>query len=160
MMELNRYYENGNLPDYSIKVHALKGSARIIGATAFGERAQEMENAAKNGDRSWLEQNHEAFLAEFEAFRPILSKIFTEKQEKEAGEESLDFRPVADDETMEKAFGDLKRGAEDMDIDQLEAVFETMKDYEIPEEKAALWKKLHTAYSQFDYEGIASLLAD
>ncbi|MDR1811883.1 MAG: Hpt domain-containing protein [Candidatus Fibromonas sp.] len=36
--------------DYIISVHALKGSARTIYANEIGDRAYELETAAKNGD--------------------------------------------------------------------------------------------------------------
>ena len=42
--------DNANLKDYRIRVHALKGIARQIGADALADRAQAQENAAKTGD--------------------------------------------------------------------------------------------------------------
>ena len=43
---------------YVIAVHDLKSNSRLIGATNFGEIAQEMENAGKREDFDYIGENH------------------------------------------------------------------------------------------------------
>lgn len=70
--EIEEMYRAGKINDYTIKVHALKSSARIIGAVSFGEEAQQLENAGKSGDINYIREHREAFMEEFMAFREPL----------------------------------------------------------------------------------------
>ena len=49
--ETEEYWLSGDLENATTKIHAMKSTSRIIGATDIGELAQELENAGKNGDR-------------------------------------------------------------------------------------------------------------
>ncbi len=55
--ELNGYYEAEDWKNYTVRIHALKSSARIIGATAFGEEAQLLENAGKEAQAAKKPEN-------------------------------------------------------------------------------------------------------
>ncbi len=44
--------------DYVVSVHALKGSARTIYANDIGDRAYELETAAKNGNWELVKSNN------------------------------------------------------------------------------------------------------
>ena len=63
--ELERLYTEGDMDNYTIKVHALKSSARIIGAYDFGDRAQELEDAGKNADIGYIKANNDPFIEEY-----------------------------------------------------------------------------------------------
>ena len=71
--EIEGYYKEGNYKDYTIKVHALKSSARIIGATEFGEEAQSLEDAGKREDIDYIREHHEDFIRKFKSFKEPLS---------------------------------------------------------------------------------------
>lgn len=65
---LLQYSKEGNLKDYRVTAHALKGASFLIGATQFGEMAKEMEYAAAEGDLKKIQTETEAFLAVYEEF--------------------------------------------------------------------------------------------
>lgn len=48
--ELNGLYAMEDWDNYTIKIHALKSSARLIGALELGDQVQLLENAGKEGD--------------------------------------------------------------------------------------------------------------
>ncbi len=149
--ELDQYYASGDLANYAIKVHALKSSARIIGMAAFGDEAQELENAAKNGDMSFISGHHAAFLREMMNYREPISEVFAEEDD-DTG------KPEADPGLMTEVYEELSRAADEMDCDRLLAVFTDMKDYRIPDADADLWKKLEAAANNYDYGGVTDLL--
>ncbi len=148
--EIKRYYDEGDTKDYTIKVHALKSSARIIGATAFGERAQALEDAGKREDLAYIRENQASFMEELEQFREPLRVLFEKEEEED--------RPVADEYLLAEVFEEIRGAAEAMDCDRLEAVFKDMADYRIPEERSELYGKLKTAADAFDYDTVLSLL--
>ncbi len=143
-------YDEGDIKNYTIKVHALKSSARLIGAAEFGKMAQSLENAGKNGDMDYINKNHAPFLKEFAKFKDPLSKVFTE------GEASD--KPEADMELMSGVYEEIKHAAEAMDSDTLESIFSEMSDYKIPDSEEGLYSKLKAAADIFDYESIQQLL--
>jgi len=149
--ELSRFYEAGNLEDYTIKVHALKSSARIIGADKIGEMAQGLEDAGKRNDIDYIREHHLLLMDAYLHLKEQLAPLF-------AKEENTENNPQADAETMRKAYREMKEAAEAMDCDGLEAVFKEMEKYAIPAEEQELWKQLQAASEQFDYDNVFELL--
>ena len=62
---LGLYCQREDCANYLILVHALKGTARMIGAGALSEQARAMESAVRAGDLSYLRANHDALLASY-----------------------------------------------------------------------------------------------
>ncbi|MBQ1915639.1 MAG: response regulator, partial [Selenomonadaceae bacterium] len=154
--EIEGFYAAENLKDYTIKVHALKSSARIIGAKDFGEEAQKLENAGKRGDMGYIRAHHAAFLETYRSFRAPLAGIFaSSKTEKEAAERE---KPEADEKRMEGVYEEIRAAADEMDCERLDAVFSEMEGYRIPEREAELYEKLKDAASKFEYDTILDLL--
>ncbi|MCR4787783.1 MAG: response regulator [Lachnospiraceae bacterium] len=151
--EIENYYKEKDIKNYTIKVHALKSSARLIGAVEFGEIAQELENAGKSEDIGFIDENHATFMEEFHKFKEPLSKLF------DKGGNNED-KPLADPILMAEVFEEIRSAAEDMDCDRLESVFEEMADFRIPDSDVDLYEKLKSAAGMFDYDSITELLKD
>ena len=149
--EIENFYATGDYTNYTIKVHAIKSSARIIGAVKFGEEAQLLENAGKRGDVEYIHEHHEKFMQTLRGFKEPLSQFF-------AVEESD--KPEADAGLMVEVLAEIKSAANDMDCDRLQEIFSEMSDYRIPEDTAKLWAALSDATAKYDYESILNLLAD
>ena len=147
------FYAERNIKDYTIKVHALKSSARIIGAQEFGEEAQLLENAGKAENREYIRAHHEGFIETYRGFKAQLAAVFANEQT--AAE---DEKPEADAVLMESVYEEMREAAEEMDCDRLEEIFIEMEDYRIPDGEVELYKKLKQAVDHFDYEGILTLL--
>ena len=61
-----------NLADYAIQVHSIKSTSKMIGATDLSESARELEMAAKNGDRAYVDDNHENMLLAYERILGVI----------------------------------------------------------------------------------------
>lgn len=55
--EIASFHRAGNWENYTIKVHALKSSARTIGAMELSSCAAGLEQAGKSGDMAYLEES-------------------------------------------------------------------------------------------------------
>jgi signal transduction histidine kinase/CheY-like chemotaxis protein/HPt (histidine-containing phosphotransfer) domain-containing protein len=154
--EIEEAYSAGNIKDYTIKVHALKSSARIIGAAAFGEEAQQLEDAGKAGDIDYIRENHEAFLEEFVAFREPIKKSL-DLINTDSGEDNTP-RRTADEADMEMFYERMRFAAEDMDCDLLGEIYDAIKDFDVPEDDRELLDQLGKAVKNYDYGGILGLL--
>ena len=150
--ELACFCAEENIKDYTVKVHALKSSARLIGAADFGEEAQKLESAGKNGDWEYIRAHQEAFMAKYRSFKTPLSAVFAE--------EKTEGKPVAGMELMADVYEKIRMAADDMDCDQLDRIFADMEEYRVPDSETALYEELRAASSRFDYEAILKLLAE
>ena len=150
---INGFYEAGDMTNYVIKVHALKSSARIIGAADLGEEAQKLETAGKEGDESYIRRHHEAFMEHYAAFKPILAEMF-----ETAASPDADVCEVSG-EKMEDLYSRIYTAAYDMDVTTLEDIFDEVKDCRIPESEEELFKKLKDYSRRYDYPGMLEILS-
>ncbi len=151
--ELNTYFDKEDWNNYTVKVHALKSSARLVGADDLADRAQKLEDAGKNGDNKYITENHAEFMADYMEFKDLLKGHF----EPESNDED---KQIADPEVIKAAYEEIREAAAEMDYDRIEGVFEEMKDYSMPESEKDKWDDIKEAALQFDYETLIELLKD
>lgn len=70
--KIRRLFEEKNITDYTIYIHALKSSMASIGAETLSEMAKDMEQAGKDGNISYIEAHHETLMAEYERIIAML----------------------------------------------------------------------------------------
>lgn len=63
--ELDRSYNMGDWHDFEIKIHALKGVSKTIGATALSEKAYQLEKAASKNDADFIRQEYDQFIKSY-----------------------------------------------------------------------------------------------
>ncbi len=150
--EIEGFFNEGDFENYVIKVHALKSSARIIGAIDFGEEAQAIEDAGKGGRYDEVRNRHAAFIEEYgkftEPFGEALSNLRGPKKE----------TPLVKASFLTACYGEIRDAAESMDLDRLDEVFEKMEEFSLPPEEVAFWDELRDAYEQLDYDRLGELM--
>jgi CheY-like chemotaxis protein len=82
------------LAEYATIIHGIKGSSRGIFADMIGDAAEELENAAKNGDYDLVESNNKAFHGSVQKFIKDLEKMFSNMDAKNP--KSLKDKPDAE----------------------------------------------------------------
>ncbi len=150
--EIEKFYNDNDLNNYTIKVHALKSSARIIGATEFGDEAQKLEDAGKTGDESYIKDNHDKFMALYRSLKEPLSKVFYSDYESDSN------KPEADRELLKDVYNEIKAAASDFDCETLQTIFDEMNDYRIPDSDKDVWDKINDAFQKYDYDGILDII--
>ena len=81
-MVIRKAYDSGNIRLYTIKVHALRTSARIIGAASLSELAEKLEEAGEHRDMELINNETEKLLSEYEAFKETLAAIRQQNDKK------------------------------------------------------------------------------
>jgi hypothetical protein len=125
----------------------------------FGEEAQDLEDAGKREDMEYINEHHDGFMDAFRSLKDLLGDILADENE-DNGESVEADKPVADPDLMSIVYEEIKASAEEMDCDRLQAVFDDMEGYIIPEEEASLWDRLRTASNNYDYDAILQLMED
>ncbi len=149
--ELEESYAASDFANYTVRVHAMKSSAKIIGAAAFGEEAQNLEDAGKSGDVEYIREHHEKFLKDLFYTADLLNGMFRSGAEKEE-------KQLADPVLMKEVFSELLAASEEMDCDLLESIFDEMDSYRIPARDKTLYEKIRSAVKNYDYETIVTLI--
>ena len=153
--EIEGFYSSGDWKNYTIKVHALKSSSKLIGAMQTAEKAQLLENAGKEENIDYIKENHAAFMEEYKKYKDKLGAIYGESTD---DEDKDDDRPVADEFLLESVYEGLLDAAKAMDCDAIEEVFAEVEGYAIPESDKEKFKELKSKADNFDYDGIVTLL--
>lgn len=83
---------------------------------------------------------------------------FREPLERALGVGAPSERQEADATLMAEAFAAVRAGAEDMDGDRLDDVFQEMAAFRPPPAEAELWERLRDAAGRYDYAEVARLL--
>ena len=151
--EITDYYNSKDYKNYTIKVHGLKSSSKIIGAVGFGEMAQKMEDAGKSGDEEYIASNHEELIREYERLGELIGTL-TGRDEPDGN------RYEADSGTMNRFYSDVIESAEAMDCERLESIISKMNGYRIPEADRELFDKIRTASDNFEYSAIIKMIAN
>ena len=71
--EINEFFQKEDMDNYGILVHALKSTAKMIGANVLSEQAKQMEDAAKKHDEEYIKDNHAELLAQY---KQLVGSIF------------------------------------------------------------------------------------
>ena len=61
-MQLNRFYEDGDVKDYEVLIHAIKSNAGAVGAKELQGLALRLEKAASKGRMDLILADHEVFM--------------------------------------------------------------------------------------------------
>lgn len=149
--ELRDYYESGDIENYTIKVHALKSSARIVGALSLSLQAQDLESAGNAGNIGYIKEHHDEMISLYEEYGERLKELF------EGETESV---TEADAGLISVMYEEILEAAEEMNIDRFEEAFKEMQGYKIPDSEADKYNKIKKCSVNFDYEGIIALLKE
>ncbi len=76
--EIEKLWKAGDIENLTIRIHSLKSSSRIIGASDLGEIAQELENAGHENDTDKLDEHMDELLDRYRKIGEALSPLISE----------------------------------------------------------------------------------
>lgn len=146
--EIEGFYESGDLKNYTIKVHALKSSARIIGLPELSELARQLEAAGDSENVEFIDEKTGILLEMYRSYRDKLSRLDDDKKEKQSS------KPPAERDFLDDAFSSLDDFAGQMDYDLVEMVIESVREYSLEERDQAVFDEVDKAFMELDWSGI------
>ena len=148
--ELKSYYDNGDWENYTVKIHALKSSSRLVGALALGDQAEKLEMAGKEGNIEYISANHAKAMEQYKRIADSLSAEFGPKEDP-----SL---PEIDQATLSELYEGLSEFAFAKDLELARMVIASAGEYRLPGEDTDRFKRLQAKVEQMDWEGISEIL--
>ena len=143
--EIERYFNEEDWENYTVKVHALKSSAAIIGAQELSDRAKKLEAAGKERDTAVILEGTASLLNDYRTLDAALSGF-------DAGSADA---PELSDDMRKDAFETIVSLAESMDYGLLEQLLRDLKGYRLTEEDAGIVREAEERLMQLDWDGIA-----
>lgn len=150
--DIDTFYDSGDIKNATVKIHALKSTIRIIGATGLGELAQKLEDAGKAEDLDFLESDLPVLLERVRKLGDELSGLMDEDQD--AGKN----KPEIAVEELREAYSKIKEFAEDCNDTGIEDAMEALAKYDLPEAEMEKVNAINAALENFDFDGIVELL--
>lgn len=152
--ELEDSYSLEDWDNYTIKIHALKSSSKLVGAMKLAKEAEALEMAGKSRNLSYIREHFDDFMKDYLSYKDKLSGLYEEKENLEALP-----KPMADAFMMDSVYEAIAGACEDMDSDAIDEALSELSDYEIPNEHKDKLDEIKKLAAKYDYEGITALIS-
>ena len=93
---LQKSYDDGNWHDYSIYVHSLKSSSKMIGAMTLSMRAAKLESAANAVDTGTIHAEHDSMMEEFGVLTAVIRSVIPKSALDPDNDDIREFSPSDD----------------------------------------------------------------
>ena len=150
--DTERFWLDGDIKNATIKIHAMKSSSRIIGATDLGELAQELENAGHENDAEKLGARIDELLERYrrigEALAPLINTDETDESE----------LPMIGEEDLRELYTGIREFLSVNEFSSAVELIENLKKYSVPESERERRKALIKAADDLEYEMIPEIM--
>ena len=147
--EIENYYNDEDYKNYTIKVHALKSSANIIGALGLWSDAKDLEEAGNNNNIEKIKNDTAKLLSDYRSFKDKLSFMSTDTDEE---------KPPVEPDALNDAYAALSEFIESMDFDLADMVIKSMKDFKLPDADAKIFADMEKALTGLNWDEMRKLL--
>jgi len=146
---IEKYAKERDYENYTIQVHSLKSSARLIGAMKLSKDAEYLENCGSEKNAEEIDSKTPLLLALFYSYRDKLGAIFLEEDK---DRENL---PLIDKDTFNQYMSGIIELAEAFDFDNAESAYnEMIGTYSIEESEKELVSEVGKKLRLVDRDGI------
>jgi len=142
--EIEDLYADGDIQNYTIKVHALKSSARIIGAMELSRLAENLEAAGKGENLEYIKEHTDRLISMYRDIENKLSPL-------DEGKEDL---PPISDAAMKDAYNSIIEVAGSMDYQMMEGLLKDIRGYALPKVHDDNIKEVEKDLLQLDWDAI------
>ena len=151
--DIEKFLQSNDIRNYTIKVHALKSSARLIGASELSAEAKFLEECGDESSDESIKQIKErtpGLLEEYRAYKVKLTNFF--------GGDDKDL-PEITPEDLNEIYEAIKEFAYSFDIDSIDKIIEEARKFKIPYEEKSRFEAIETAVRNMDWDELNKALA-
>ena len=152
--ELESLLAKEDLENYRIKVHALKSSAKLVGAMELSAKAAELEHDSEEHNLEIVNEKTPALLDLYRSYLEKLSNFVNNI--KISNSEKTSISP----EEFSQKLNSLAKIVDDFDSIQMDEWLKEMSKFEIPDESSDLFEKIKTSIENIDFDNLKILLME
>lgn len=150
--KIEQLLADGDIRNYTIEVHALKSTCRMIGATATSELAFKLEQAGNAEDIETIKAETPLLMEMYRAYLTTLSYF-------DAADGATEKKEVPSS-TIKSELFKMNVAAKDFDMDTVDEAMSNLNSYKMPNEEAEkALKELDTCVRDVDLDNIRTLTA-
>ncbi|MBQ3645514.1 MAG: response regulator, partial [Synergistaceae bacterium] len=146
--DIKKFESEGDIKNYTIKVHALKSSARLIGASELSSQAMYLEDCGNNNDVDSIKDLTPDLLANYESYVAKLSPLYKQN-------ENAELIPI---EKLHEAYEAIKEFASMFDSDSIDGIISMLREYRIPDDEAEKFNIIASCADSADWSGLEQAL--
>lgn len=147
--QIECYAAEGDAADYTVEVHALKSSSRLIGALELSRQAEHLEMSGRSVDKEEINKLTPKLLKLYRSYKKKLSPAV----EAAAAAKNAKARVVISAGELKDELKKLRSMLKDFDLDGAEAWAENAAQYEVDEQVAEKLRGIRTDVQMIDYLG-------
>ena len=137
--------EQEDWTNYTVEVHALKNSAKQIGAIPLSEKAAFLEKAGNARDTDTIHKLTDKMLEQYLGYKSTLAPF--------CEDENVDSKKkTVSDDILHKCFSRMKEAVDNLDMDQMEEVIRELDHYYYDEHQQELFEQLKEASEEMDVD--------
>lgn len=151
---ISEYFEKSDIPNYTIQVHALKSSARLIGAKKLSESAFTMEMAGKNNEHEKIAISTPSLIEEYKELSTQLGDIFYNQKGEKIPQKELTPKK------FRRRMIDLMELMEAYDFKTASELMNTMSDYTLTEDAFELISVLRPLMADVKQDEVIDVISN
>ncbi|MCR4851172.1 MAG: response regulator [Lachnospiraceae bacterium] len=145
---IEEYMNEGDIRNYTVYVHALKSSSRLIGAAELSGLASKLEQAGNEENLSLIKEQTPVLLEKYRSYKYDLADALDSKE---------DLPEITLDE-LKDAFSGIRELVDAFDFKTADSIVEQLREYRIPESMKEKYDKLVHLLVNVDRDEILKLL--
>ena len=144
LRDIEKFFNEGDIHNYTIKVHALKSSARLIGASELSAQAAYLEDCGNNNDVDTIKDLTPELLQNYRAYLEKLAPLYKQDESAE----------LISREKLYEAYEAIKEFAAMFDSDSIDGIISMLREYKIPDEEAEKFNLIASCADSADWAGL------
>ena len=161
--EIKNLADKRDIQNYTIKVHALKSSARIVGAVNLSVMAEYLERCGNENNIDEILAKTDALLEDYRAIKNSMNFIYTDylKKDEEDEDSALKnlFKEALRRETLMTFIFNVRNAVENFDYDSIKDDIRLIREYKLTDELDSELKKLDDAADALEEDRVLEILS-
>lgn len=141
--KINKQFREDNLKDFTVTVHGVKGTARMLGFTDLFDKMYAMELAGNREDKEYIDKNLGNVLSAYRGYIPLL-KPYVDASKNQKGE-------LIPKNRKEEILVIMKERLEEFEMGEAEQALKELLRANFKGEEENLVKRLSMAINDLDY---------
>ena len=144
LRDIEKFFNENDIHNYTIKVHALKSSARLIGASELSAQAAYLEDCGNANDIDTIRDLTPVLLQSYSAYLDKLAPRFKQDDDAE----------VISHEKLHEAYEAIKEFAAMFDSDSIDGIVAMLREYRIPDDEVEKFNVIAACADSADWSGL------
>ena len=144
LRDIEKFFNESDIHNYTIKVHALKSSARLIGASELSAQAAYLEDCGNNNDVDTIKDLTPELLQNYRAYLEKLAPLYKQDEGAE----------LISREKLYEAYEAIKEFAAMFDSDSIDGIISMLREYKIPDNEAEKFNLIASCADSADWAGL------